>query len=116
VSGLTPDPGEGAFERTFALIAAVPPKVVFGIFHRYGKPLAVPMPPVAPDDQRALLSSPDGGEASVRVLQVRTPVDVIANDYFVLERGGQADHAALAVPGPLFSATLQALAGAAGVG
>jgi hypothetical protein len=104
---------EGAFERTFALIAAVPPKVVFGIFDRYGKPLAVPMPPVAPDDQRALLPLPDGGQASVRVLQVRTPVDVIANDYFVLEGAGED---ALIVAGPMFSAALEALARAAGVG
>ena len=103
---------EGAFERTFALIAAVPPKVVFAIFDRYGKPLAVPMPAVAPDDQRALLPLPDGGQASVRVLQVRTPVDVIANDYFVLEGAG-AD--ALIVAGPMFSAALEALARAAGV-
>ena len=112
MSGLTPDPLEGAFERTFALIAAVPPKAVFGIFDRYGKPLAVAMPPLAADDQRALLPLPDGGEASVRVLQVRTPVDVIANDYFVLEGAGED---ALIVAGPMFSAALEALARAAGV-
>ena len=58
-------------DETFALIAAVPPKAVLGIFARYGKPLAVPMPPVAADDQRALIAVPGGGEASVRVLQVR---------------------------------------------
>jgi hypothetical protein len=91
----------------------VPPKVVFGIFDRYGKPLAVPMPPVAPDDQRALLPLPDGGQASVRVLQVRTPVDVIANDYFVLEGAGEDT---LIVSGAMFSGALEALARAAGVG
>ena len=104
---------EGAFERAFALIAAVPPKVVFGIFDRYGKPLAVPMPPLAADDQQALLPLPDGTEARVRVLQVRTSVDVIANDYFVLEGAGED---ALIVAGPMFSAALEALARAAGVG
>ena len=100
-------------DETFALIAAVPPKAVFGIFSRYGKPLAVAMPPVAADDQRALLPLPDGGEARVRVLQVRTPVDVIANDYFVLEGAGEDT---LIVAGPMFSAALEALARAAGVG
>ena len=91
----------------------MPPKVVLRIFSRYGKPLAVAMPPAAADDQRVLLALPEGGEGSVRVLQVRTQVDVIPNDYFVLEGGGPE---ALAVPGPLFGAALQALAAAAGVG
>jgi hypothetical protein len=93
------------------LIAAVPPKAVLGIFARYGKPLAVPMPPVAADDQRALVALPDGAEAIVRVLQVRGLVDVIPNDFFVLERSGQDP---LAVEGPLFAAALEALARAAG--
>ena len=48
----------------------------------------------------------------MRVLQVRTPVDVIANDYFVLEGAGED---ALIVAGPMFSAALEALARAAGV-
>ena len=86
---------------------------MLAIFNRYGKPLAVAMPPDAADDQRALLALPEGGAASVRVLQVRTPVDVIANDYFVLERAGEDG---LAVEGPLFAAALEALARAAGVG
>jgi hypothetical protein len=94
------------------LIAAVPPKVVLGIFSRYGKPLAVPMPPVAGDDQRALLPLPDGGEASVRVLQVRQYGDVIPNDYFVLERPGED---ALIVASSMFAAALEALARAAGL-
>jgi hypothetical protein len=100
-------------DETFARIAAVAPKAVFGIFSRYGKPLAVPMPPVAADDRRALLPLPSGGEASVRVLQVRGYGDVIPNDYFVLERAGEDD---LIVAGPMFSAALEALARAAGVG
>jgi hypothetical protein len=94
------------------MIAAVPPKAVLGIFGRYGKPLAVPMPAVAADDQRALLAAPEGVEASVRVLQVRGYGDVIANDYFVLERPGED---AVAVEGPMFAAALAALARAAGV-
>ena len=71
------------------------------------------MPPEAVDDQRAVLALPAGGSARVRVLQVQGYGDVIANDYFVLERGGRGD--ALAVPGPLFAAALAALARAAGV-
>jgi len=95
------------------LIAVVPPKAVLGIFARYGKPLAVPMPPVAADDQRALITVPGGGgEASVRVLQVRGYGDVIPNDYFVLERPGED---ALLVAGAMFSGALEALARAAGV-
>jgi len=70
------------------------------------------MPTAEADDQRAELALPDGGAATVRVLQVRTQVDVIANDYFVLERPGED---ALAVPGPLFAGALAALARAAGV-
>jgi hypothetical protein len=90
----------------------VPPKVVIGIFSRYGKPLAVPMPPIAADDQRAPLSLPDGAEASVRVLQVLGYGDVIPNDYFVLERPREDP---VAVGGPMFAAALEALARAAGV-
>ncbi len=85
---------------------------MIAVFRRYGKPLAVPMPPVAPDDQRAELALPGGGGASVRVLQVRGYGDVIPNDYFVLERQGDD---AMAVAGPMFSAALEALARAAGV-
>jgi len=91
----------------------VPPKAVFGIFNRYGKPLAVPMPPVADDDRRALLPLPDGAQARVRVLQVRAYGDVIPNDYFVLEGAGED---ALIVAAPMFSAALEALARAAGGG
>lgn len=90
----------------------MPPKAVIAIFSRYGKPLAVAMPPDAADDQRALLELPEGAVASVRVLQVRTQVDVIPNDYFVLERRGED---AVAVGGPMFDAALRALARAAGV-
>ena len=85
---------------------------MLGIFSRYGKPLAVAMPPAADDDQRAFVVQPGGGEARVRVLQVRGYGDVIPNDYFVLERD---DAEAVAVAGPMFSAALEALARAAGV-
>ena len=90
----------------------MPPKAVIAIFTRYGKPLAVAMPPEAADDQRALLALSEGGSASVRVLQVRGYGDVIPNDYFVLERAGED---AVAVEGPLFAAAIAALARSAGV-
>ena len=90
----------------------MPPKAVLGIFSRYGKPLAVAMPAVEADDQRVELALPDGGAASVRVLQVRGYGDVIPNDYFVLERDGQD---ALIVAGGMFAGALAALARAAGV-
>jgi hypothetical protein len=56
---------------------------------------------------------PDGGVGRVRVLQVLGYGDVIPNDFVVLERDGAE---AQAVPGPLFSGALGALARAAGVG
>jgi hypothetical protein len=85
---------------------------VLAVFRRYGKPLAVPMPPVEADDQRAELAVAGGGAARVRVLQVRGYGDVIPNDYFVLERG---DEDPVAVAGPMFSGAIEALARAAGV-
>ena len=85
---------------------------MLAVFRRYGKPLAVTMPALAGDDQRAELALPGGGAARVRVLQVRGYGDVIPNDYFVLEREGDD---ALAVAGPMFSGALEALARASGV-
>jgi hypothetical protein len=100
----------------------MPPDAVLAIFRRYGRPLAVAMPPPAGDDQRAVLEAPattpvDGprapaAPATVRVLQVMGYGDVIPNDYFVLERAGEEP---LAVAGPFFAAALEALARAAGI-
>ncbi len=89
----------------------MPPDAVLAIFRRYGKPLAVKMPPPAADDHRALLERP-GASATVRVLQVMGYGDVIPNDYFVLEMSGEEP---VAVAGPFFSAALEALARAAGI-
>ena len=89
---------------------------MLAVFARYGKPLAVPMPPVETDDRRAELLLPGGGTAGVRVLQVRGYGDVIANDYFVLEAGGPGNEDALAVQEPMFTGAIEALARAAGVG
>ena len=104
---------EDTLPRTFARIEAMPPDAVLAIFRRYGKPLAVAMPPPAADDHRALLDSPAPvASATVRVLQVMGYGDVIPNDYFVLERAGEEP---VAVAGPFFSAALEALARAAGI-
>jgi hypothetical protein len=100
----------------------MPPDAVLAIFRRYGRPLAVEMPPPAADDQRAVLESPAGApgnggagpvaSATVRVLQVMGYGDVIPNDYFVLEMTGEEP---VAVAGPFFAAALEALARAAGI-
>jgi hypothetical protein len=107
---------------TFARIAAMPPDAVLAIFQRYGRPLAVEMPPPAADDQRAVLEWPAGApeeggatpaaSATVRVLKVMGYGDVIPNDYFVLEMTGEEP---VAVTGPFFAAALEALARAAGI-
>jgi hypothetical protein len=99
----------------------MPPDAVLAIFRRYGRPLAVAMPPPAADDQRAILEWPagagdpgpgPGATATVRVLQVMGYGDVIPNDYFVLESTGEEP---LAVVGPFFAAALEALARASGI-
>jgi hypothetical protein len=115
-------PPEETLPATFARVAAMPPDAVLAIFRRYGRPLAVAMPPAAADDQRAVLALPaatpaDGprtptASATVRVLQVMGYGDVIPNDYFVLETPGEEP---VAVAGPFFAAALEALARASGI-
>ena len=107
---------------TFARVAAMPADAVLAIFRRYGRPLAVEMPPPSADDQRAVLEWParapaDGARApvasaTVRVLQVMGYGDVIPNDYFVLETASEEP---VAVVGPFFAAALEALARASGI-
>jgi hypothetical protein len=114
---------EDTLPATFARVAALPPDAVVAVFRRYGRPLAVAMPPPAADDQRAVLQwaagapttgGPAAGSAAatVRVLQVMGYGDVIPNDYFVLEMTGEEP---VAVAGPFFAAALEALARAAGI-
>lgn len=109
-----PEPAaDDSLPRTFARLAAMPPDAVRAIFKRYGRPLAVEMPPPAADDRRATLAGTGGAPATVRVLQVMGYGDVIPNDYFVLESPGEDP---LAVAGPFFAAAVEALARAAGIG
>ena len=108
VDDASPEPD--AIEEALALVRRLPPNAVATVFRRYGKPLDLELPPAEPDDSSAELVLDDGSTATVRVLQVRTPVDVIANDWFVLATPAAE---ALAVAGPLFAAALAALARAA---
>ena len=109
---------EDTLPATFARVAAIPADAVVAVFRRYGRPLAVEMPPPDADDQRAVLEWPvDAGPApaataTVRVLQVMGYGDVIPNDYFVLEMTGEEP---VAVAGPFFAAAIEALARASGV-
>lgn len=103
---------EDGLAATFVRIAAMPPAAVLAIFGRYGRPLAVEMPPPAADDRRAVLPRADGAPGTVRVLQVMGYGDVIPNDYFVLEVAGEEP---MAVSGPFFASALEALARAAGI-
>jgi hypothetical protein len=101
------DPIAEALERTRRL----PVAAVAAVFRRYGRPLAIAIDALAPGDPRADLLLPDGHPATVRVVALRMPVDVIANHWFVLEVAGEPDP--WAVPGPLFAAALAALSRAA---
>jgi hypothetical protein len=101
---LAGDPVAEALERARTL----PPEAVAAVFRRYGRPLAVELAPLAPDEPRADLALEGGAAGSVRVVELRMPVDVIANHWFVLEVPGEEDR--LAVAGPLFAAALAALA------
>ncbi len=107
-----------------AIAQELPARAVAALFERYGKPLAVELPAFAPGDPHAEwlldepssadLSHPDargGASARVRALQFRMPMDVIGNDWFVLEVAGREP---LAMPGPLFAAAVAALSRAAG--
>ena len=98
------------FEEVLALARQIPARAIVAVFQRYGKPLEDALPPALPEDQGAELLLDDGATAALRVLNVRTPVDVIGNDWFVLESPGDDP---LAVPAPLFASAVAALARAA---
>lgn len=99
-----------AIDEALALAQALPATVVARLFSRYGKPLGEPLPPLSPDERQLSLAGEGLKSAIVRVLNVRTAVDVIGNDWFVLESPGAEP---LAVAGPLFAAALAALTRAA---
>ena len=67
------------------------------LFARYGRPLELPEVVLDP------VIFVEGAE--VGRLSHRSPVDVIANDHFVLRGGDDV----LAMPGPLFAAAVAAL-------
>ena len=84
--------------------------LVVGAFARYGRPLEAPLPPRAPDDAAILFIAPDGRLATLRAFAYRAPVDVIENDYLLLELAGEEP---VAVAAPLIGPALIALARAA---
>lgn len=87
------------------------PREALAVFRRYGRPLGPRPDPLQSehDSQYEPVTLPldAARSATVRVLALRTTVDVIANDWFVLE--AEPDEP-LAVPGPLYAAALAALA------
>jgi hypothetical protein len=87
-------------EEVLALAARLSSEAVAKLFARYGRPLEDPAPELAPE---VLLSD---GVTRLGRLSHRAPVDVIANDHFVLVRAGTEP---LAMPGPLFAAAVAAL-------
>jgi hypothetical protein len=99
-----------AIDEALALAQALPAEVVAALFARYGKPLAEGPPPLADGERHLPLAAGGLDGAVVRVVNVRTAVDVIGNDWFVLEAAGAEP---LAVAGPLFAAALAALTRAA---
>lgn len=88
------------FTELLATCAALPREAVDALFARYGHPL---------DEAPVLDPTVTLADGVTRVgrFRFRTPVDVIANDHFVLLR---PDQEASAMPGPLFAAAVAALA------
>lgn len=103
-------PEADPIDEVLALALTIPARAIVVVFQRYGKPLADPLPPAEAEDQRAELVLEDGAAAALRVLNARTPVDVIGNDWFILEAPGAEP---LAIPAPLFASAVAALARAA---
>ena len=88
--------------ETLAQARALPAEQVLAVMRRYARPLDMPLPPPAADEDAVTLA-----DATLRCVRLRAAVDVIANDWFVLERAGDET---LAIAGPLFAAALAALA------
>jgi hypothetical protein len=86
--------------EALAECAALSVDQVLALFERYARPLTDPE--VALDPVVTL----SDGETRIGRLQHRTPVDVIANDHFVMLAPGREP---LAMPGPLFAAAVAAL-------
>ena len=95
-----------AIDETLARAQTLPGTVVAAVFARYGRPLEEAPPPRGADERCLPLVGDGLGGAVVRVINVRTAVDVIGNDWFVLEADGAEP---LAVAGPLFAAAVAAL-------
>jgi hypothetical protein len=97
------DDGEGGVRRRM-----LPAGAVSAALRRYGRPLDIPRARLG--DGEDALELPPPGSARLRAIRHRSPVDVIENDYFVLESEGAEP---LAAPAPLVVAAILALARAA---
>jgi hypothetical protein len=97
-------------DEALAQAQALPAAVVAALFARYGKPLTDAPPPLVDGERHLPLAAAGLDGAVVRVVNVRTAVDVIGNDWFVLQVAGAES---LAVAGPLFAAGIAALTRAA---
>ena len=93
-------------EEALARAAMLPGSALAALFARYGRPLDEPPPPARAGEPSLEVAPSDGVVATVRVINVRTMVDVIGNDWFVLEVPGEP---VLAMPGPLFASAVAAL-------
>lgn len=94
--------------HALAACAALPPATTLALFARYGHELELE-PGTSPElDPEIVLAD---GITRVGRLRFRAPVDVIANDHFVLHSNRQG---ASAMPGPLFAAAIAALTARAG--
>lgn len=98
--------GVSPVEEALALAARLSGPTVATLFARYGKPLAEAPPPARSGERHIEVAAADGATAVVRAINVRGMVDVIGNDWFVLEAPGQEP---LAMPGPLFASAVAAL-------
>jgi hypothetical protein len=94
-------PPRDAATATLEQAATLPPELVLTVLRRYGRPVDLPLPLPLADDKVVTLEG-----ATLRRVRLRLPIDVIANDWFVLEGAGEA----LAVAGPLFAAALATVA------
>ena len=100
-----------AIEEALALVIKLPPNAIEAVFQRYGKPFDGKLPklvsPRRATDRSVQLTLGDGRVVIVHAVRIRVPVDVLENDWFVLDAPGAEP---LAIAGPMFAAALAALA------
>jgi hypothetical protein len=98
--------GLDAIDEALAQAKALPAIVVAALFARSDRPRAETPPPPVAGERHLLLTGEGLTAAIVRLLNVRSTVDVIDSDWLVPEAGGAEP---LAVADPLFAAALATL-------